>query len=95
VQDYFREIKIQKEWLTDITELRQEGGNHFWTQITPFWCGIADDFYIRSTERYYTSSQPEKIILFYNEENPDILEELKLKELIRSRSKQWLIVIPL
>ncbi|WP_020413569.1 DUF6892 domain-containing protein [Microbulbifer variabilis] len=79
VQDYFRRIEIKKEWLTDITELRQEGSYPIWTQIIPFWCGTTDDFDICSTADTNLLPNLKKLILFYNEENPEILEEFKAK----------------
>lgn len=77
--DHFRSIPIKKEWLNDITDLHQDGGGHIWLQIIPFWCGTTDDFDIHSTEDTNLLPNLKKLILFYNEENPEILEDFKRK----------------
>ncbi|WP_444930185.1 DUF6892 domain-containing protein [Microbulbifer sp. SSSA002] len=76
---YFNSIQIRKEWLTDITNLHQEGGNPIWLQIIPFWCGTTDDFDIQSSDDADLLPNLEELTIFYNEKNPEILEEFKAK----------------
>ncbi|MCO1336672.1 hypothetical protein MO867_20305 [Microbulbifer sp. OS29] len=77
--DYFRSIRIKKEWLDDITDLHQDGGSPIWLQIIPFWCGTTDEFDIGSTEDISLLPNLKKITLFYNEYNPGILQEFQEK----------------
>lgn len=73
--DYLLSIPIKKEWLDGVTELCQDGGSDMWLNIIPYWSGETNDFDIATAVDAKLLPNLKNIVLFYNEDNPDLLYE--------------------
>ena len=80
--EYLLSIRIKPEWLNEITELYQDGGSFIWLEIIPYWSGYGGEFAINSSEDLELLPNLKKIKLFFNDENPGILEEFGRKGVI-------------
>jgi hypothetical protein len=67
VQQYFEELVISADLLSQVEEISQDGGDIIYHQLFPFWDGEDDRFNITSTEDLTLLPNLRKITLFYDE----------------------------
>mgnify|MGYP001760148233 FL=1 len=78
--NYFKELEIPTELLTNVTEIYQDGGNDIYMQICPFWSGEDDQFNINETADVSLLPNLKKMTIFYGEDKT-ILDKLKEKNI--------------
>ena len=78
VLEYFKNLKITSEMVTNIKELHMDGGDEIYGQITPFWDGEDDIFSVNSVVDAKLLPNLKSISLLYSE-NDSLLEEFQEK----------------
>lgn len=85
VRAYFEQLAIPAELLPLIEAINQDGGDHIYGELCPFWDGEDDIFNIQSAEDAALLPNLKAVTLFYDS-NPRILEEFRQ----RGIAAQWL-----
>ncbi len=85
VRAYFEQLEIPAELLPSIEAINQDGGDHIYGELCPFWDGEDDIFNIQSVEDAALLPNLKSVTLFYDDD-PRILEEFRQ----RGIAAEWL-----
>ena len=68
VRQYFEDLEISADLLSQVEEINQDGGDLIYHQFYPFWDGEDDQFTITSTADLALLPNLRRITLFYDEQ---------------------------